>query len=154
MHFTRFLSGAALIGGFFGGPGATAAEPVVSPVGNWRTIDDSTGKPRAIVRLELVDGALQGTIDKSLDAGTNAAALCEKCPGPRKGQPIIGMAILTGLKPVPTDPLAWEGGEILDPDSGTIYRARLRLMPGGASLELRGFVGLALFGRTQIWQRD
>jgi uncharacterized protein (DUF2147 family) len=125
--------------------GVAWAQAGPSPLGDWRTIDESSGKPRAVVRIEVNNGVLEGRIERSLDPRDRADA--------RKDQPMLGLTILTGLKPVPGDALQWDGGQILDPDSGTVYSARLKLKPGGKELEVRGFVGMALLGRTQTWQR-
>lgn len=131
----------------------TAVAQSTGPVGLWRTIDDASGKPRAEIRINVVDGTAEGRVVRSLVAGESPDARCDKCSDARKGQPIVGMAILTGLRPDPNDPSRWSGGEILDPDSGTVYRARIELSPDGRVMQVRGFVGIALFGRTQVWQR-
>ena len=47
----------------------------------------------------------------------------------------------------------YSGGEILDPDDGKVYRCSMRLVDGGRKLEVRGFVGIPLLGRTQTWLR-
>lgn len=124
-----------------------------SPEGLWRTIDDQTGAPRSEVRIEVRDGVLTGRVVRGLLPGDTQTRKCVKCPGARKDQPIVGMAILTGLRASRGDPQTWEGGEILDPDSGSVYSARVRLDKSGKVLEMRGFVGVSLFGRTQKWQR-
>ena len=124
-----------------------------SPEGVWRTIDDRTGAPRSEVRVDVRDGVLTGRVVRGLLPGEAQDGRCAKCPGERKDQPINGMAILTGLRAAGGDPRTWEGGEILDPDSGSVYRARVRLDESGRLLEVRGFIGVSLFGRTQTWQR-
>lgn len=129
-----------------------AASAAASPVGRWQTIDDETGKPRAIVRVTEAGGVLTGRIEKLIDP-SRPNPTCDACEGDRKGKPIEGMAFLTGLKPN-EDGSAWEGGEILDPNNGKVYRARAKLVDGGRKLEVRGFIGVALFGRTQTWLRD
>lgn len=135
------------------GASLTAVAQSASPAGLWRTIDDSNGKPRAEIRITVADGTAEGRVVRSLVAGENPDARCDKCSDARKGQPIVGMAILTGLRPDADDLRRWSGGEILDPDSGTVYRARIELSPDGRVMQVRGFVGIALFGRTQVWQR-
>lgn len=129
-----------------------AAAPA-DPVGLWHTVDDSTGKARAVVRIERNGSVLTGTLVKVLDPSAPNDARCEKCPGERRNNPIVGLIILTGLRQRAADRSTWDGGEILDPDSGTLYRARVRLSDDDRHLEVRGFVGIALLGRTQIWRR-
>jgi uncharacterized protein (DUF2147 family) len=132
------------------GPQAFAAP---RPDGVWRIISDEDGKPRALMRLQTIDGSVHGVITASLIPGDDPNRLCDRCPGDRRGKRIVGMEILWGLKPDPNDPLTYRGGSILDPNTGNIYQARLAVNPDGNSLTVRGFLGLALFGRTQIWRR-
>jgi uncharacterized protein (DUF2147 family) len=116
----------------------------------WQTIDDETGQPKALVRIRDEAGVLTGRIEKLFNP-SRPDPVCEQCSDERKGQPIEGMTILTGLKRTED---GWEGGEILDPNKGKVYRAKARLVDGGSRLEVRGFVGVSLFGRTQTWIRE
>ena len=131
----------------------SASAQQTNPEGLWRNIDEKTGTPRSEIRLEVKDGVLSGRVLKSLRAGDDPGARCTKCSGERKDQPIAGMVIMSGLRLSTSNPLLWENGEIVDPDNGSVYRARIQLAAGGKSLEMRGYVGAPLFGRTQIWQR-
>ncbi len=79
-----------------------------------------------------------------------ADKLCDECKGERRGQHVVGMEILWGLEDGGD---WWEGGRILDPKNGKEYKARLRLGDSGDFMEVRGFIGFALIGRTQTWQR-
>lgn len=125
----------------------------MSPVGVWRTIDDKTKKERSVIRIsEAEGGELRGVVEKIFDQpGDDPAHLCKECKGERKDQPIIGMAILWGLKKQGD---GWAGGEILDPKNGKIYRAKMSLSEDGNSLNVRGFIGVSLIGRTQTWHRE
>jgi uncharacterized protein (DUF2147 family) len=124
-----------------------------TPAGLWRTIDDKTGKERSVVRIEEVDGAYQGRIEQLLNRqpDDDPNGLCRKCEGERKDKPVVGMTILWGLKKSGDQ---YTGGEILDPKSGTIYRAKMMLRDGGRKLEVRGFIGVSLLGRSQTWVRE
>lgn len=123
-----------------------------SPVGTWRTIDDKTKKERSIIRITDHNGELQGVVEKIFDQpGDDPAHLCEECKGERKDKPVIGMTILWGLK---QDGNAWTGGEILDPNNGKVYRCKMTLSADGKSLDVRGFIGISLIGRTQTWLRQ
>jgi uncharacterized protein (DUF2147 family) len=129
---------------------AVAAE--LSPVGLWKTIDDNTGKPRGLVRIMEVNGEYQGKVEKIfIEAGEDRDPRCEKCDGARRNQPVIGMTILWGLKKQGDE---YEGGAILDPESGKVYRASMKLEGDGGKLGVRGFIGFSLLGRTQTWVRD
>jgi uncharacterized protein (DUF2147 family) len=131
---------------------AAKADPATSPVGVWTTIDDKTGQPRTEVTLSETNGVVNGRITKFLDPNANQAAVCGKCADgdARKDKPVMGMMILTGLKKTGEE---WAGGQILDPTEGKVYSAKIKLIEGGKKLEMRGFVGTPMFGRTQTWVR-
>ncbi len=131
---------------------AVADAQVDSPVGLWKTIDDKTGKERSLVRIAENNSTFEGTVEKIFEQpGDDPNHLCKKCEGVRKDKPIIGMTFLWGLK---KDGDQYGGGEILDPKNGKIYRAKMRLTEGGRKLEVRGYVGLSWFGRSQTWLRQ
>jgi uncharacterized protein (DUF2147 family) len=67
-----------------------------------------------------------------------------------RDRPLCGLEILSGLTPAGDD--AWSGGTIYDPQNGKTYSATLRLGPDG-TLNVRGYVGIALFGRSETWTR-
>lgn len=129
-----------------------AADPA-SPVGLWRTIDDKLGKERSLVRIVESDGTYRGQVEKLFNRqpDDDPDGICRKCEGERKNQPIVGMTILWGLKP---EGGQYSGGEILDPKNGKVYRAQMKLIEGGKKLEVRGYIGVSLFGRSQTWIRE
>ncbi|HEX4585921.1 MAG TPA: DUF2147 domain-containing protein [Burkholderiaceae bacterium] len=129
-------------------PAAQAPAPPAE-VGLWQTISDKTGKPEGYIRIAPVGDELRGTIERGMP-GDDPNELCTKCPGERKNQRKIGMTIITGLH---RKDGSWVGGEILDPDSGTLYRCRIRATDAGRKLEVRGYIGISLLGRTQTWLR-
>jgi uncharacterized protein (DUF2147 family) len=118
------------------------------PVGIWTTIDDKTGKKRAEVRLDVVNGTLNGTV-VHVFSQPGDTGICGKCSGELKNKPIEGLKILWGLKDKGDG--VWSGGQILDPKTGKIYRAKLTLK--GSKMYVRGYVGLSMLGRTQVWVR-
>jgi uncharacterized protein (DUF2147 family) len=130
-----------------------AVAQTTNPEGLWKNIDDHSGKPRSEIRIEIKEGVMIGKIVRSLRPEDDPAARCTECKGTFKDQPFVGMAILSGLTLSPSNPLLWEGGQILDPDKATLYRAKIQLAPNGKTLEMRGFIGAPLFGRTQTWYR-
>lgn len=121
-----------------------------SPVGLWRNVDDVSGKPRALVRITEANGTLQGKVEKVFLA-PNESGKCEKCEGALKNVPVIGLVILSGLK---KDGAEYTGGQILDPDNGKTYSSKLSLTDGGKKLNVRGYIGVSMLGRSQIWQRQ
>lgn len=123
-----------------------------SPVGIWKTIDDETGQPKSLVQIAMVDGELQGKVIRLFRKPTEEQnPVCDQCEGARHNQPIIGMTILWGLK---AEGEYYSGGKILDPKNGKIYKARLKTLDNGKQLEMRGFIGFSLLGRTQHWVRE
>ncbi len=123
-----------------------------TPVGKWKTIDDKSGKPKSVVEIWEDGGKFYGKVDQLLDPKPDDPhPVCKKCSGDLKDQPILGMRIMWGLK---KDGSSWSGGKILDPDNGKTYRCNLMLAEGGKKLQVRGFIGIALIGRTQTWERE
>jgi uncharacterized protein (DUF2147 family) len=62
----------------------------------------------------------------------------------------VGLPVLWGFG---QDGSQWSGGQVLDPESGKIYRASLTLEKGGKTLRLRGYFLVPMLGRTEHWQR-
>ncbi len=118
-------------------------------VGHWQTIDDSTGEPRSIIKIQQEGDELTGKIVKLLNP-SEENPICDKCSGDKKNQPITGLQILWGLEESQKN-YEWSGGRILDPENGRTYNTRLRLKSDGQELEVRGFIGFSLLGRTQTW---
>jgi uncharacterized protein (DUF2147 family) len=146
--FRSVLAGAAALALLSG----SVFADTLSPTGAWRTIDDKTKKERSIIRITEVNGEFRGVVEKIFDQpDDDPAHLCKECKGERKDKPIIGMTILWGLR---KDGNGWAGGEILDPKNGKIYKAKMSLTEDGMSLNVRGFIGVSLIGRTQTWLRE
>jgi uncharacterized protein (DUF2147 family) len=148
-----FQSG--LLAAFLLAFGASAVLAQSSPIGQWRTIDDETGEARSIVEIYEEGDELRGRVVEILRASDDAQrngdgqVICSKCEGVKNNQPIEGMIILKGLE---KDGDEWDGGTILDPSKGKTYKAKIEL-DGSDRLDVRGYVGFSLFGRTQTWQR-
>ncbi|MDO9434978.1 DUF2147 domain-containing protein [Hydrogenophaga sp.] len=123
----------------------------MSPVGLWKTIDDDKKIEKSLVRIKESNGVYSGTIEKFLDPTTKPDMLCEKCSDERKDKPVLGMTILRNLKQTAGDKNVYEGGDIVDPNDGKIYRTRLKPVEDGKKLEMRGYIGP--FYRTQVWIR-
>ena len=128
---------------------STAAQAQMTPVGTWHSIDDATGKPKAEIIIRDSGGVLVGKVERSLQA-PSAEPLCNLCTDDRKGQPKIGMEIIRGAQRSGADAV-WEGGTIVDPENGKVYKLRLTPQDGGKTLQVRGYIGP--FYRNQLWQR-
>jgi uncharacterized protein (DUF2147 family) len=124
--------------------------PGASPLGLWKTFDDKTGSARGIVRVYEENGKLFGRIERSFTPGSEKR-VCEVCTDERKSQPIIGLLIIRDMKGSDGE---YSGGDILDPDTGSVYRCKFHLDDSGTRLILRGFIGISLLGRTQTWLRQ
>jgi len=122
-----------------------------TPVGLWQTVSDRTGQPDGLVRILEVDGEYIGTVVAVYSPpAPDAHPLCELCQGDLKDRPIVGMNILRGVRRTAN---TYSTGEILDPDEGQVYKCRIALLDDGRKLEVRGYIGIPLFGRSQTWIR-
>ncbi len=132
---------------------AHAADPVASsvPVGLWKTIDDDTQKEKSLVRITEAAGVLSGRVEKVLDPARQDA-VCQACPDELKDRPVLGLQVLSGVRKSDAADL-WDGGTILDPNTGKTYRVRLKPLDNGKRLEVHGYIGVPLLGRTQTWLR-
>ncbi|UVS95722.1 DUF2147 domain-containing protein [Burkholderia glumae] len=123
-----------------------------SPVGIWQTIDDHTGKPKALVQISQdANGELSGVVKQGLGDNDTPDRRCTACTDERKDQLIKGMTIIKAMK---VDGDHWDGGNILDPENGKVYRCKMTLEDGGQKLVVRGYIGVSLLGRSQTWVRQ
>lgn len=123
-----------------------------SPVGLWKNIDDVSGKPKALIRISENKGELEGRIEKLYRApDQDQNPKCDLCEGVNKDQPIVGMVFMSGLKKAGDE---YTGGQILDPDNGKVYKSKLTLVEGGKKVNVRGYIGIPMLGRSQVWVRQ
>ena len=127
------------------------AADATSPAGTWTTIDDATHKPKSIVEITEQNGELTGKVKEVLQSDQGPNPVCKDCEGERKNQPVTGMTIIWGMK---KDGDGWSGGKILDPKNGKVYGCKMHLIEDGKKLEVRGFIGFSLLGRSQVWERQ
>ena len=131
-------------------PAAWCAADSASPAGLWKTVDDHTGAVTALIRIVEKDGRFTGHIEKSFRPGAETR-VCGVCSDDRKDKPIIGLEIIRGMSRHDDE---FSGGQILDPDSGSVYRCKFHLEDDGHKLIVRGYIGFALLGRSQTWTRE
>ncbi len=130
---------------------APSSEP--SAVGLWEQVDENSGKAESWFRITERNGVYEGAIVKIFPKpgeNSNEPWLCTKCEGDEHNAPVLGLKLIKGMH---RDGLNYDGGTIMDPRDGQVYRALMRLSPDGQHLEVRGFLGFALLGRSQIWNR-
>ena len=116
--------------------------------GKWHSFDEETHKIESVIEVYEKDGKAYAKILEITDP-EKKDAVCFKCKGERKDQPIVGMNILTGLKKKGDE---WSGGKILDPKNGKEYKCYIKLLDDN-TLKIRGYIGISLLGRTAIWKR-
>ena len=116
-------------------------------IGKWETFDDKTNEKKAIIEIYNKDNIYFAKIVETFIGPKNAT--CQKCKGTKKDKPIIELVIIENIRKNRNE---FDGGTILDPESGVIYRCYLKLIDNN-KLKVRGFVGFSIFGRTQYWRR-
>lgn len=127
-----------------------------SPVGKWKQIDDVSGKQKSVIEITDNGGELQGKVLQVMNLSPEEIAKggehpkCVLCEGALKNQPVEGMTIMSGVK---KDGSVWDGGKITDPKSGKVYKVKLTMEDGGQKMDVRGYIGFSLLGRSQTWYR-
>lgn len=119
-------------------------------IGQWKTIDDATQVEKSIVEIYEQEGKIFGKIIKLFQKpDEDQDPKCDKCSGEMKDQKVLGMVFMKNLKK--ESQTTWDSGEITDPKNGKTYSCKIELIEDGKKLKVRGFLGISLFGRTQVW---
>jgi uncharacterized protein (DUF2147 family) len=129
-----------------------ATAQTMSPVGYWKTVDDKTGEVLSVVQIYSPGDTLAGKIVQIMPVlGQKVTDRCVKCEGNLQNQPMMGLGIIWGMQQL--NQITWGRGRVLDPKSGNIYRGTMTLVNNGQALQLRGYIGIPIFGRTETWIR-
>ena len=131
--------------------GAAPQRPATATVaGMWEQVDDK-GKVGGWFYIYEREGLYEGRIVRMFPPpGEKPNPICTKCPGEQKNKPTLGLTLIKGMQ---RNGRSYEKGSILDPRDGSVYQARMELSPDGQKLMVRGFLGIDLFGQSQIWRR-
>ncbi|MDQ0782988.1 DUF2147 domain-containing protein [Chryseobacterium sp. W4I1] len=115
--------------------------------GKWKTIDDETKQAKSVVEIyKKTDGKYYGKVSQLLIKPADPN--CSSCKDDRKGKPILGLEIIRGLKKEGNE---FTGGTITDPKTGKTYKCTIT--KSGDKLNVRGYMGVSILGRTQTWDK-
>jgi uncharacterized protein (DUF2147 family) len=119
-------------------------------VGVWKT-----GEGTAMVRIYKNGEKYQGKVvwlKEPIDPETGKPKLDKnQSDEAAKKRPVLGLINIWGF--VPKENNVWDEGNIYDPKNGNTYSSTMKLINAN-TLEVRGYIGVSLIGRTDTWTRQ
>ena len=115
-------------------------------VGTWLTGDGD-----GWVDITLQGAEISGVIAGTPNDDPERSKVDDKNPDPALQQrELLGLELFSGFHFDGED--RWVDGRIYDPNSGKTYKCVITIVDAD-TLKVRGFIGIVLLGRTEIWQR-
>jgi uncharacterized protein (DUF2147 family) len=133
-------------------PTLAHADSAATAAGFWEA-DDDDGNPSAWFLFTNKSGVFSARLVKGFKKPGDdkpPQLICTECPGKKKGAHIMGLTLFWGMK---RDGLEYRGGSVLDPRDGSVYHAQMDLSDDGKELSVRGYIGIPMLGKTQVWKR-
>lgn len=130
----------------------TEEDPILT---RWKVYYNRTGTLQSIVEfVKEDDGTISGYVRKLNTADPRVVTVCTLCPAPFTNKPVLNMRVIWGLKPETNHPGNYTSGYAMDPANGKIYKGKGRISSDGRRLWMRGYIGISMLGRTEVWLRD
>lgn len=121
--------------------------------GRWKQFDDESKELSSIVEISENNGEWSGKIIEIFKTSNEETltTVCQDCTGEFKDKKIVGLKFIWGMKK--KSQFEYTDGQILDPNNGSTYKCKMILSEDGQQLDVRGFIGISLLGRTQTWKK-